>query len=164
MGEQAERSAFERLGGEPVLRAIIDRLIDQVFDDIMIGFHFRAASRERVKEKEYEFAARHLGGPGRYTGRALREAHEPHPILDGQFNRRLRILEETLDEFAVEPSVREAWLAHSRALRPLVIRGSCASPPPAARTLSSAEEAGAGPDAPVPRLDATDSRLEAPAT
>ena len=51
------RTLFEDLGGEPVLRQIIDRFVDRVFDDIMIGFLFRHARRERVKQKEYEFAA-----------------------------------------------------------------------------------------------------------
>ena len=52
---------FEDLGGEPALRPIIDRFVDRVFDDVMIGFFFRNARRERIKQKEYEFAAQHLG-------------------------------------------------------------------------------------------------------
>ena len=66
-----EESLFDRLGGEPALRAIIDRFVDRLFDDLMIGYLFRAADRERVKAKEYEFAARHLGAPEAYTGRPL---------------------------------------------------------------------------------------------
>ncbi len=38
----------------------------------MIGFFFRKASRARIKEKEYEFAAQHLGAEVQYTGRAPR--------------------------------------------------------------------------------------------
>ena len=87
---------FERLGGEQGLRAVIDDFVDRVFDDVMIGFHFGAASRERIKAKEYEFAARHLGAPIDYTGRPLVDAHGTHRILGGQFVRRLTILAETL--------------------------------------------------------------------
>lgn len=113
---------FDQLGGEPALRAIIDRFIDRVFDDMMIGFFFRNASRERVKAKEYEFAARHLGADVPYTGKSIRDAHASHPIMGGQFNRRLQILRETLEEMGVPENVRAHWLRHTEALRAQVTR------------------------------------------
>ena len=115
-------SLFEELGGEEPLRVIVDRFVDAVFDDVMIGFHFRDASRERIKAKEYEFAARHLGAHVEYTGRPLREAHGPHPIMGGQFDRRLKILEETLDACSVPEGVKTHWLEHNRTLRDQITR------------------------------------------
>jgi len=108
---------FEELGGEPALRRIIDRFVDRVFEDQMIGFFFRNANRDRIKEKEFEFAARHLGANVPYTGRPLREAHAPHRIMGGQFMRRLVILRETLDEFAVPPHIVEHWISSTEKLR-----------------------------------------------
>jgi hemoglobin len=108
---------FDELGGEPVLRRVIDEFVDRIFDDVMIGFLFRNASRERVKAKEYEFAARHLGADVAYTGKTLPEAHRPHRIMGGQFNRRLQILRETLEELEVPARVREHWIRHTEALR-----------------------------------------------
>jgi hemoglobin len=113
-------SLFDDLGGEPALRQIIDRFVDRVFDDVMIGFFFRNARRERIKEKEYEFAARHLGAEVEYTGRAIDEAHRAHPIMGGQFARRLMILKETLEAAGVPEHVKQHWLAHTESLRPLV--------------------------------------------
>src|SRR5215216_3439556 len=115
---------FEDLGGEPALRAIIDRFVDRVFDDVMIGFFFRNARRERIKQKEYEFAAQHLGAGTPYTGRAIAEAHRAHPIMGGQFARRLTILKNTLEEAGVPEHVKAHWLAHTEALRPLVTADS----------------------------------------
>jgi len=111
---------FEDLGGEAALRPIIDRFVDRVFDDVMIGFFFRAARRERIKQKEYEFAAQHLGAGIAYTGRPLDEAHRAHPIMGGQFARRLTILKETLEAANVPEHVRKHWLAHTESLRPLI--------------------------------------------
>ena len=108
---------FEKLGGETALRAIIARFVDRIFDDLMIGYLFRAADRERVKAKEYEFAARHLGAETAYTGRAIDEAHRAHRITGGQFMRRLQILKETLLEFQVAPEVSEHWIAHTLTLQ-----------------------------------------------
>lgn len=107
-GEQ--QTLYELLGGEPVLRAIIDSFVDRVFEDVMIGYLFQRASRERIKSKEFEFAARHLGAKVEYTGRPLREAHRRHAIMGGQFMRRLTILKETLDEFRVPDPVKQHWV------------------------------------------------------
>jgi hemoglobin len=120
----AARTLFDELGGEPVLRRIIDRFVDRIFDDVMIGFFFRNASRDRIKAKEYEFAALHLGADVVYTGRPIRDAHASHPIMGGQFNRRLQILRETLEEMGAPAGVREHWLAHTEALRSQVTRNS----------------------------------------
>jgi hemoglobin len=86
----------------------------------MIGFLFARVDRQRLKDKEYEFAAAHLGADVEYTGRPLDAAHRRHPILGGHFMRRLRILEETLAEFDVPARVRDHWVAHTEAQRPLI--------------------------------------------
>jgi truncated hemoglobin YjbI len=130
----SEPSLFEQLGGEPVLRSIIDRFVDREFDDTMIGFFFRNASRERIKAKEYEFAARHLGAQIDYTGRPIAEAHAAHPIMGGQFMRRLKLLEQTLEEFGVARHIQAHWLEHTEKLRPLVTRDSGGRCDPAAAT------------------------------
>jgi hemoglobin len=117
---------FERLGGEPALRRIIDHFVDRLFDDVMIGFFFARASRERIKEKEFEHAAALLGGPHVYGGRPLPEAHARHPIQGGHFMRRVQILREVLAEFEVPAEVSELWLEHTLSLRGAVTpdRGS----------------------------------------
>jgi hemoglobin len=111
---------FDDIGGEPALRRIIDRFVDRVFDDVMIGFFFRNARRERIKQKEYEFAAQHLGAGTEYTGRPIGEAHRAHPIMGGQFARRLMILKETLEAEHVPEHVKQHWLAHTESQRALV--------------------------------------------
>lgn len=124
-------SLFDELGGEPVLRAIVERFVQRIFDDPMIGFFFRKANRRRVADKEYELAAQHLGSGGEYTGRPLRQAHAPHPIMGGQFDRRLTILRETLLEAGAPASVIEHWLAYTESQRALVTRdahGQCMGP------------------------------------
>jgi hemoglobin len=110
-------SHYEALGGEPALRSIIARFVDRMFDDVMIGYLFRAADRERVKAKEFELAARHLGAAVEYTGRPIQEAHRAHRITGGQFMRRLQILKETLAEFQVPPRVSEHWIEHTLSLQ-----------------------------------------------
>ena len=108
---------FERIGGEPTLRAIIDDFVDRIFDDIMIGFFFRNAYRRRIKEFEFQHAAEHLGGPFSYAGRPLKQAHAAHRIMGGQFARRKEVLRQTLVAHGVAPEIIDAWLAHTESLR-----------------------------------------------
>ncbi len=113
---------YEKLGGETQLRRIIDTFIDRVFSDRMIGFFFRNADKARIKEMEFQLTAKFLGADIEYQGRPLDEVHSKHPIMGGQFMRRLQILRETLDSYNVPEEVREAWLSHTESLRPLITR------------------------------------------
>lgn len=113
----ASPTLLERLGGPEALRAIIDDFIDRVTGDIMIGFHFQRVDKTKLKQREYEFAAGHLGGAEEYTGRPLRSAHAAHRVLGGQFNRRLVLLEQTLRDHDVDPDVIRHWVEHNASLR-----------------------------------------------
>lgn len=140
-----DRSGYERLGGEAALRAIIDDFVERVTTDMMIGFLFRAVDKQRLKELEFQFASRHLGGPHRYEGRPLTEAHKAHPIMGGQFNRRLRLLDQTLQDHGAPLEVRSLWLAHNEKLRSQITRDApdeCNAPP----TLTGSDSAEFTPD------------------
>jgi hemoglobin len=113
-------SFFLRLGGENKLRAIINEFIDRVFADRMIGFFFRDADRNRIKEMEYQLAASFLGAGVEYQGRPLDQVHAKHPIMGGHFARRRQILKETLEYFQVDDRIKTAWLDHTDRLRPLI--------------------------------------------
>lgn len=99
------------------MRKIVDAFVDRVFDDMMIGFFFRNASRERVKEFEYQHAAEFLGADVVYEGKPLGAAHAAHPIRGGHFERRKEILRQTLVAHAVPDDIVNAWLAHTESLR-----------------------------------------------
>jgi hemoglobin len=111
---------FDQLGGEPALREIIDRFVDRVFADRMIGFFFRNSDKVRIKEMEYQLAASFLGSGTVYRGRPLEKAHAKHPIMGGHFARRRQILKETLESFQIAETIKEAWLKHTDDLRPLI--------------------------------------------
>ena len=110
-------SNYQRIGGEEKLRAIIDLFVERVMDDSMIGFFFGKISRTRLKEFEFQHAAKWLGADIEYQGRELRDAHKSHPIMGGHFDRRKMILAKVLREKAVPEDIIEAWLAHTESLR-----------------------------------------------
>jgi truncated hemoglobin YjbI len=99
---------------------IIDTFIDKVFDDRMIGFFFRNADKQRIKDLEYQLAAHFLGAQVEYQGRPLDQVHAIHPIMGGHFDRRRQILKETLELYHVAEPIKAVWLAHTDKLRPLI--------------------------------------------
>ncbi len=88
----------------------------------MIGFFFRDADRKRIKEMELQLTARFLGVDVEHQGRPLDEVHAKHPIMGGQFARRLQILSETLEDYGMPRHIRDAWLEHSESLPPLITK------------------------------------------
>lgn len=156
-----EPTLFERLGGEATLRAIIDDFVEKIFADVMIGYFFSKADKARVKAKEYEFAARHLGLDLPYTGEPLPAVHGRHDIRGGHFMRRLQILKETLEQHAAPPEVIEHWLSHSEQMRAAITRnqGSDCSDP-----ASASASAPPGAAASAPSVPAAKDNGAAPAT
>ncbi|MCC6623108.1 MAG: hypothetical protein IT385_17755 [Deltaproteobacteria bacterium] len=117
----AMRTDFERVGGEAGLRALITEFVGRTFADPMIGFLFAGKPKARITELEYRFAAEHLGAPLVYDGRPLGEAHRRSPISGGHFDRRTRILAETLARHEVPDDVAARWLAHVESRRSEVL-------------------------------------------
>lgn len=118
----AEETDFERLGGEAVLRPLIDEFVERVFADAMIGFMFKAVNKSRIQRFEYQHAAEHLGGNVRYEGRPLDVAHRRHKIMGGQFMRRREILRQVLEARGVPTDITDRWLSRVDSLRDVITR------------------------------------------
>lgn len=117
-------TSFEIAGGEPVVRCIVNRFVDRVFDDVIIGFHFTGRDRAAVKQHEYEHAAGVLGAQVAYTGRPIVPLHRPMRINSGQFRRRLALLRQEIQRAGVPPEIEEQWLAAQRAMERLITDGT----------------------------------------
>lgn len=109
------------IGGAEALRPIVADFVARICRDPMIGFHFRDVDQTRLTELEWQFAAQALGAPVAYAGRPVGVAHKPHPISDGHFSRRKRVLQQVLADHAVPEPVQAAWLAHTEKLRASVL-------------------------------------------
>ena len=113
----SERELHIMAGGEAKLRPLLVDFYERLFDDVMVGFFFKGKDKERLIEKELEFALRLLGAGNEYTGRPIAEAHSAHRIFGGQFARRTQILRETMADHKLPAPVRDAWLGHTEQLR-----------------------------------------------
>lgn len=115
---------FERLGGEAVLRPIIERFVERMFDDRIVGFLFVRSDRARVAQHEYEHTAKVLGATLPYTGRAIPELHRPLRINNGQFRRRLALLRQELERGGVPHDISALVIEAQERMQKLITDGT----------------------------------------
>lgn len=120
-------SLYDEAGGEAGLRAVLRALYDRLFDDPMIGFLFAGKDKATLVEHQLWFTARFLGGPSRYAGRSLPDAHAELPLLKGHFDRRHYVLREVLEQHDVPAAVRDEWLRVDESLRTAVLKSGAAA-------------------------------------
>ncbi len=113
-------TSYELLG-EAKIRAILQALYDQLFVDPMVGFLFAGKDKAHIVSQQVIFTCAFLGGPQRYTGKPLPEAHAALPLLPGHFDRRHHVLATLLEQHGVPDEVKRAWLRIDESLRPSVL-------------------------------------------
>ncbi len=114
-------SAYDAIGGEPGVRAVLQALYDRLFVDPIVGFLFEGKDKAHIVEEQLAFTCGFLGGPQRYTGKPLPEAHAALPLLAGHFDRRHRLLEQVLEEQRVPAEAASVWLRIDESLRTSVL-------------------------------------------
>jgi len=115
------RTPYDAIGGEAQVRAILEALYERLFEDPIVGFLFEGKDKAHIVEQQVAFTCAFLGGPQRYAGKPLPEAHARLPLLAGHFDRRHRVLEQVLEECSVPTEARAAWLRIDAGLRPSVL-------------------------------------------
>ena len=78
-------SLYQRLGGEPVVTAVANELIDAVSADPHMNQSFAKVDLKRVKRLLAEQICSLTGGGCTYTGDSMAEVHAGHNIRDAEF-------------------------------------------------------------------------------
>jgi hemoglobin len=81
-----QSSLFDSMGGEPTLRAAVDRFTDIIVADDRINFTFAESDLSKFKSLLYHQLCNIGGGPCKYTGRDMRTAHAKLGINTAEFN------------------------------------------------------------------------------
>lgn len=82
----APRPLYERIGGQVAVTAIVDDFIVIATADPRIARRFKTIGNARFKTVLAEQLCVSAGGPCRYSGRAMKDAHTGMGISDAEFN------------------------------------------------------------------------------
>jgi hemoglobin len=111
LGAAPQRSLYERMGGYPVVHAVVVETLDRVTTDPKLKRSFAEVDVDRIKTKLTEEICALAGGRCRYTGMAIDEAHAGHQISEAEFYGLVEILRDSLREHHVHLRERNELLA-----------------------------------------------------
>jgi hemoglobin len=99
-------SLYQRLGGMPAIRAVVDDLVSRILADERVNKWFAhaasdPANKAAYKQKLADFLCQSTGGPCQYTGADMVTAHKGRGVTAEAFSAVVDDLVFTLDELKV---------------------------------------------------------------
>ncbi len=82
-----QKSLFERLGGGDAIRAAVDIFYEYVLGDDDLRPFFEGVNMGLLGRRQVQFFSQALGGPVKYSGRSMRDAHAELMIEPRHFDR-----------------------------------------------------------------------------
>ncbi len=113
----ANRSLYDRLGGNAAITAVVDSFVARVAADARINKKFARSDIARVKSMLVEQICAQTGGPCTYTGRSMKEAHTNMGVTDGEFAALVDDLVATLRSFNVPQREQDELLGALGAMK-----------------------------------------------
>ena len=117
----AQPSLYDRLGGKPAITAVVDDFIGNVAADTRINQRFAAANIPRLKTRLVDQICEASGGPCKYTGQNMRDAHTGMKITDAEFTALVEDLVKSLDKFKVPAREKNELLGALGGMKPDIV-------------------------------------------
>jgi hemoglobin len=119
-----ESSLYQRIGYAGGLLWLVNTLYRRVLADPLLMSYFKHLDdqdRQWLRWHMLTLLAVITGGPSKYQGRDLHEAHADLLITEEAFDHLLWLMQETLQELGVQQEDKQAILAEVRARRPAIV-------------------------------------------
>ena len=120
-GSFAQKSLYERLGGQPAIEAVVKDFAGRVLADTRINKKFAKSDANRLVKNLTDFVCKATGGPCTYTGRDMKTAHKNMAVTNGEFTALVEDLSATLDKFKVPEKEKGELLAALGPLQPEIV-------------------------------------------
>lgn len=125
--QPADTSLYTRLGGVYAIATVVDDFLDRVLADSVLNANPRvnaarqAVPRAGLKYRVTELVCQVTGGPCKYTGRSMKEAHAHLNINEAQWQALLRDFRASLDHFKVPAREQQALIAIVESTKPDIV-------------------------------------------
>ena len=120
-GAMAKKSLYDRLGGQGAIRAVVDDFVGNVAGDTRINRRFANTDVPRLKTKLVEQICEATGGPCKYTGASMLDAHRGMNISDAEFTALVEDLVKSLDKFKVPAQEKNELLTALGGMKPQIV-------------------------------------------
>lgn len=112
---------YDRLGGEAAIGAVVGEFYDRVLADDRVNHHFDDVDMADQSSHQTKFLSAVTGGPLRYEGDEMGDAHEGLAITDAEFDAVAEHLADALVAFDVAADDREAVLEAVEGYRETIV-------------------------------------------
>jgi len=112
---------FERYGGFGTVSKIVMSFYDKVLDSDIAGPYFDDVDVKALIDHQTKFIAQVMGGPVAYTNEKLRTVHAKHNIDRAAFDEVAGLLEETLEDFEMDPADIKEIIGNVASRMPYVV-------------------------------------------
>jgi hemoglobin len=120
-------SLYERLGGMPAIRAVVDGLVSRILADQRVNRWFAHAASDpeeaaAYKAKLADFLCQGTGGPCKYTGADMAAAHRGRGVTEEAFQAVVEDLVATLDKLHVPEKEKSEVLGILAPLKTAIVQ------------------------------------------
>ena len=120
-GGMAKKSLYDRLGGKPAITAVVDDFIGNVAGDSRINRRFANANIPRLKAMLVDQICEASGGPCKYMGASMLDAHRGMNVTDAEFTALVEDLVKSLDKFKVPAQEKKELLTALGGMKPQIV-------------------------------------------
>ncbi len=105
-----ERSLYDRLGGTDAITAVVRAVVDRQMKDDRINQKFARTNVDRLIKEFVDQICEATGGPCKYTGRSMTEAHHNMGVTNGEFQAFVEDVVAVLNDFKVGKAEQDELL------------------------------------------------------
>ena len=116
-----QQPLYQRLGGEPVVAAIVDSFIERFADDTRVAPTFAKTDIPKFRRLLIEQICNLTGGGCTYTGRSMPASHEGLKITESQFNAIVEDLQDAMNRQRIPIELQNELIATLAPLREGII-------------------------------------------
>ncbi|HYS54835.1 MAG TPA: group 1 truncated hemoglobin [Thermoanaerobaculia bacterium] len=116
-----QRSLYDRIGGTPVLSAIVDSFIARFADDTRVAPTFAKTDIPKFRKLILEQFCNITGGGCKYTGRDMKTTHEGLHLTEAQFNALVEDLQDAMATQRVPIELQNELIAKLAPMRADII-------------------------------------------
>jgi hemoglobin len=116
-----QQPLYQRLGGEPVVTAIVDSFIERFADDTRVAPTFAKTDIAKFRRLLIEQICNLTGGGCTYTGRSMPSSHEGMKITESQFNAIVEDLQDAMNRQRIPIDLQNELIATLAPLREGII-------------------------------------------
>ena len=97
----AAKTLYDRLGGKDAITKVVHEFVTNVGADAKINKRFAKTDAKKLEGLLVDQVCQATGGPCKYTGKSMADAHKGMKITEDEFNALVGDLKKALDKFKV---------------------------------------------------------------